>query len=65
MNQRGRLRGADTVHHQMVCWLERLGHRTNLPADGSDASDAPGAPAPVAATTDGTAPLAQAGTGSD
>ena len=65
LDERGRLRGADTVHHQMVRWLERLGHRTNLPADGSDASDAPGAPAPVAATTDGTAPLAQAGTGSD
>jgi hypothetical protein len=49
-----------------VRWLERLGHRTNLPADGSDASDAPGAPAPAdAAATDTTARLAQAGTGSD
>ena len=66
LDERGRLRGADTVHHQMVRWLERLGHRTDLPADGSDASDAPGASAPADATaTDGTAPLAQAGTGSD
>ena len=63
LDERGRLRGAPAVHHQMVRWLERLGHRTNLPADGSDAS---GASAPAdAAATGGTAPLAQAGTGSD
>ena len=60
LDERGRLRGADTVHHQMVRWLERLGHRTNLPRDGSDAT----APA---STPDATVPtpLAQAGTGSD
>ncbi len=30
LDDRGRLVGADTVHHQMVRWLERLGHRTGL-----------------------------------
>ena len=30
LDDRGRLRGADVVHHQMVRWLERLGHRTEL-----------------------------------
>jgi hypothetical protein len=59
LDERGRLRGADTVHHQMVRWLERLGHRSNLPRDGSDAT------APASAPTDGAEPLAQAGTGSD
>ncbi len=33
LDDRGRLRGADTVHHQMVRWLERLGHRTELQPD--------------------------------
>ncbi len=33
LDERGRLRGADTVHHQMVRWLERLGHRTELAPD--------------------------------
>ncbi|MFL6078578.1 MAG: alkaline phosphatase family protein [Ornithinibacter sp.] len=33
LDERGRLRGADTVHHQMVRWLERLGHRTHLQPD--------------------------------
>ena len=33
LDERGRLRGADTVHHQMVRWLERLGHRTDLQPD--------------------------------
>lgn len=33
LDERGRLRGADTVHHQMVRWLERLGHRTDLLPD--------------------------------
>ena len=32
LDERGRLRGADTVHHQLVRWLERLGHRENLAA---------------------------------
>ena len=32
LDARGRLRGADTVHHQLVRWLERLGHRENLAA---------------------------------
>ena len=27
----GRIRGADQVHVQLVRWLERLGHRTDLP----------------------------------
>ncbi len=30
LDDRGRLRGADTVHRQLVRWLERLGHRTEL-----------------------------------
>ncbi len=33
LDERGWLRGADTVHHQMVRWLERLGHRTDLQPD--------------------------------
>ena len=33
LDDRGRLRGADMVHHQMVRWLERLGHRADLPPD--------------------------------
>lgn len=28
----GRIRGADQVHVQLVRWLERIGHRTDLPA---------------------------------
>jgi hypothetical protein len=32
-DERGRLRGADTVHHQLVRWLERLGHRSELQPD--------------------------------
>ena len=32
LDEHGRLRGADTVHRQLVRWLERLGHRTELPA---------------------------------
>ena len=61
LDDRGRLRGADTVHHQMVRWLERLGHRTNLAPDASAAAT----PASTATTDPGAAPLAQAGTGSD
>jgi hypothetical protein len=61
LDERGRLRGADMVHHQMVRWLERLGHRTNLAPDASAAA----APASVATPDPGAAPLAQAGTGSD
>jgi hypothetical protein len=30
LDDRGRLRGADAVHHQLVRWLERLGHREGL-----------------------------------
>ncbi|GAA4397150.1 phage holin family protein [Fodinibacter luteus] len=37
LDERGRLRGADTVHRQLVRWLERLGHRTDLPADAGTA----------------------------
>ena len=62
LDERGRLRGADTVHRQLVRWLERLGHRTHL------APDAPVAAAPAsttAASDPGAAPLAQAGTGAD
>jgi hypothetical protein len=33
LDDRGRLRGAETVHHQLVRWLERLGHRAELPPD--------------------------------
>ena len=33
LDDRGRLRGADVVHRQLVRWLERLGHRTDLPPD--------------------------------
>ena len=33
LDERGRLRGAPMVHHQMVRWLERLGHRTDLQPD--------------------------------
>ena len=62
LDERGRLRGADTVHHQMVRWLERLGHRTNLAPD-APVEAAPGVHA--AGTDPGAAPLAQAGTGSD
>ena len=61
LGRAGRLRGADTVHHQMVRWLERLGHRTNLALDAPAAA----APASTATTGPGAAPLAQAGTGSD
>ena len=32
LDGRGRLHGADTVHRQLVRWLERLGHRTALDA---------------------------------
>ena len=64
LDERGRLRGADTVHHQMVRWLERLGHRTNLAPDAP--VEAAAARRSTAAGTDpGAAPLAQAGTGSD
>ena len=31
LDERGRLRGADTVHRQLVRWLEQLGQRTDLP----------------------------------
>jgi hypothetical protein len=38
LDDRGRLRGAETVHRQLVRWLERLGHRSDLapvrPVDG-------------------------------
>ncbi len=39
LDERGLLHGADAVHHQMVRWLERLGHRTNLPADSSSPTE--------------------------
>lgn len=31
LDDRGRLSGADTVHRQLVAWLEHLGHRRGLP----------------------------------
>jgi hypothetical protein len=31
----GHIRGADQVHVQLVRWLERLGHRTDLPTTGA------------------------------
>ena len=33
----GHIRGADQVHVQLVRWLERLGHRTDLPAPATAA----------------------------
>ena len=49
LDDRGRLRGAETVHRQLVRWLERLGHRTDLVpdprADGPEVRPA-AAPAP-------------------
>jgi hypothetical protein len=49
LDDRGRLRGAETVHRQLVRWLERLGHRTDLApdprADGPEVRPA-AAPAP-------------------
>ena len=33
LDDRGRLRGAETVHRQLVRWLERLGHRAELAPD--------------------------------
>lgn len=36
LDERGRLRGAETVHRQLVRWLERLGQRTDLRADAAD-----------------------------
>jgi uncharacterized membrane protein YvlD (DUF360 family) len=46
LDDRGRLRGAPMVHHQMVRWLERLGHRTDLAPDAVTpvAGSAPTAP---------------------
>ncbi len=41
LDERGRLHGADAVHHQLVRWLERLGHRTDLPTDESVRTDPP------------------------
>jgi uncharacterized membrane protein YvlD (DUF360 family) len=38
LDDRGRLYGADSVHRQMVRWLERLGHRRHLPSAQSSAS---------------------------
>ena len=40
LDDRGRLRGAETVHRQLVRWLERLGQRTDLPPDAG-AADRP------------------------
>ncbi|MGB9373415.1 MAG: phage holin family protein [Jiangellales bacterium] len=37
-DERGRLLGAESVHHQMVRWLERLGHRGAVPAGQSSES---------------------------
>lgn len=33
LDERGRLFGAERVHHQLVRWLERVGQRTELQAD--------------------------------
>ena len=59
LDDRGRLRGADVVHRQLVRWLERLGHRTDLPPDAGVAHGSPsgetvpveGPPPPVAPTS--------------
>ena len=45
VDDRGRLRGADTVHRQLVRWLEQLGHRVDLPPDAVAPAPAPD-PAP-------------------
>ena len=42
LDERGRLRGADMVHHQLVRWLERLGHRTQLTSEAVQAGTGSG-----------------------
>ncbi len=43
LDERRRLRGAETVHRQLVRWLERLGQREHLPPDAAatESSEAP------------------------
>jgi hypothetical protein len=45
LDEEGRLRGAESVHHQFVRWLERLGQREHLPADVAGAKASPPAAA--------------------
>lgn len=45
LDEEGRLRGAESVHHQFVRWLERLGQREHLPADVAGAEASPPAAA--------------------
>ena len=40
LDDRGRLRGADRVHSQLVRWLERLGHRSELGGEAVDPTPA-------------------------
>ena len=54
LDERGRLRGAETVHRQLVRWLERLGQREHLRAEALDPSE------PDAATPATGAPAAEA-----
>ncbi len=42
LDDRGRLRGAETVHRQLVRWLERLGQREDLPRDSAGISESEG-----------------------
>ena len=51
LDEHGRLYGADMVHAQMVRWLERLGHRTDLPGRDVPAPDGPDTPASTAVGT--------------
>jgi hypothetical protein len=55
LDERGRLRGADMVHHQLVRWLERLGHRVDLPRDADTTADAVPSPAAQLAAVEGEA----------
>jgi hypothetical protein len=45
LDEEGRLRGAESVHHQFVRWLEQLGQREHLPADVAGAKASPPAAA--------------------
>jgi hypothetical protein len=55
LDERGRLRGAPVVHRQLVRWLERLGHRTDLTPDAVATPTAAAAPEPVPADAGGDA----------
>ena len=54
LDDRGRLRGADVVHRQLVRWLERLGHRTDLPPDAGVAQGS--SPVETVAVGEGVSP---------